>query len=254
MTTAVETESPRTTIRHTFEVRGMHCASCVAKIESALRTVPDVDSARVTLNPPVAVVHTRSHIPSAVLNQAVAKVGDYKLIEGAPEAPAPAADSRQKPESLYPLILIVGYILGTVIVLAAVAGEWSLHRMMNHFMAGFFLVFSFFKLLDLRGFAIAYRSYDVVARAAPAWGFAYPFIEMALGIAYLVAWQPFVTNTATLIIMLVGAVGVLKALLKKRAIQCACLGTVLNLPMTKVTLVEDLGMAAMAAVMLVSLG
>jgi hypothetical protein len=48
----------------------------------------------------------------------------------------------------------------------------------------------------------------------------------------------------------VSAVGVLKALLDRRAIRCACLGTALNLPMTKVTLVEDLGMAAMAAGML----
>jgi hypothetical protein len=58
------------------------------------------------------------------------------------------------------------------------------------------------------------------------------------------------TNLATLILMLVGAVGVLKALLNKRAIRCACLGTALNLPMTTITLVEDLGMAAMAAIML----
>jgi hypothetical protein len=48
----------------------------------------------------------------------------------------------------------------------------------------------------------------------------------------------------------VGAVGVLRVLLDKRSIRCACLGTALNLPMTKVTLIEDLTMAAMAAVML----
>jgi hypothetical protein len=60
-----------------------------------------------------------------------------------------------------------------------------------------------------------------------------------------------VTNSVTLVLMLVGAAGVLKALLDKRAIRCACLGTALNLPMTTVTLVEDLTMAAMAAGMLV---
>jgi hypothetical protein len=118
-------------------------------------------------------------------------------------------------------------------------------------MAGFFLVFSFFKLLDLRGFAGVYRSYDVVARAWPAWGFIYPFAELALGIAYLLNLNPIATNIVTLTLMLVGAVGVLKALLDKRAIRCACLGTALNLPMTTITIVEDLGMAAMAAVMLV---
>jgi len=64
------------------------------------------------------------------------------------------------------------------------------------------------------------------------------------------AWMPMITNIITLTLMLIGAIGVLKALLDKRAIRCACLGTALNLPMTKVTLVEDLTMALMAIVML----
>ena len=122
---------------------------------------------------------------------------------------------------------------------------------MRYFMGGFFLVFSFFKLLNLRGFADAYRSYDIVARAWPAWGFVYPFVELALGTACLLNLNPIATNVATLVLMLVGAVGVIKALLDKRAIRCACLGTALNLPMTTITLIEDLGMAMMAALMLV---
>ena len=112
-------------------------------------------------------------------------------------------------------------------------------------------MFSFFKLLDLPGFADAYRSYDIVARAWFAWGFVYPFVELALGAAYLLNLNPIATNVSTLVLMLIGAVGVLKALLDKRAIRCACLGTALNLPMTTITLVEDLGMAMMAALMLV---
>lgn len=122
---------------------------------------------------------------------------------------------------------------------------------MLDFMAGFFLVFSFFKLLDLRGFADAYQSYDIIARRSRPYAFAYPFLELALGVAYLVRWQLTITNAVTLALMLAGSVGVLRALLRKDRIRCACLGTALNLPMTTVTLVEDLGMAAMAALMLV---
>jgi hypothetical protein len=119
-------------------------------------------------------------------------------------------------------------------------------------MAGFFLVFSFFKLLNLRGFSEAYQSYDVVARVWPSWGYIYPFLELALGVSYLANWNPIITNLATLGLMLVGAIGVFRTLWDGKAIRCACLGTVLNLPMTKVTLIEDLGMAAMAILMLVA--
>ena len=120
-------------------------------------------------------------------------------------------------------------------------------------MAGFFLVFSFFNLLDVPCFADTYQSYDIIARHCRPWGFAYPFVELGRGIAYVLSLQPVLVNGATLGLMLVGSIGVLQSLLNKRAIRCACLGTALNLPMTKITLVEDLGMAAMAGGMLVLL-
>jgi copper chaperone CopZ len=248
-------------MKHDYDIHGMHCQSCISRVGAALRGVPGVVSADVSLTPPRARVEMSQHIPTVELARAVQGAGDYQLSDGdhahtagtlpilsGPATPAATAETPK--ESLYPLFLIVGYIAGAVAVIAWATQTTDAAVMMRHFMAGFFLVFSFFKLLDLRGFADAYRSYDVVARAVPAWALAYPFVELALGVAYLVDFQPTVTNSTTLALMLVGAGGVLKALLDKRAIRCACLGTALNLPMTKVTLVEDVGMAAMAAAML----
>ena len=120
-------------------------------------------------------------------------------------------------------------------------------------MAGFFLVFSFFKVMNLKGFAEGYRSYDVVAKAIPAYGFIYPFIELGLGIAFLTQWQPLATNIATLIVMGVSAIGVVQSLLRKSTFQCACLGTVIKLPLSKVTLFEDLLMVLMSIIMIVGL-
>ncbi len=113
-------------------------------------------------------------------------------------------------------------------------------------MGAFFLAFSFFKLLDLPGFADNYRSYDVVAKRVPAHGYVYPFIELLLSFAYVTALQPFVTNLATLLVMSVSSVGVIQSLRSRRKIRCACLGTVFNLPMSTVTLVEGGLIVAMA--------
>jgi len=124
-------------------------------------------------------------------------------------------------------------------------------RAMRHFMAGFFLVFSFFKLLDVPNFAVSFSSYDVVAKRWLGYGYLYPFLELGLGAAYLADFQPVATNVATLLIMGLGSVGVLQSVLAKRKIRCACLGTVFNLPMSSVTLIEDLLMVGMAATMLI---
>lgn len=236
-----------------YDVEGMHCAACTRKITAALEGLPGVARAEATLTPPQAKVEMSNPVPFDTLQAAVTSAGSYRLRERAERAPPTKAEeifAGAPKESLYPLILIVSYLTGAVFLIETASGVFSLPRAMQNFMAGFFLVFSLFKMLDLRGFADAYRTYDLLAQAVPPWGWMYPFAELALGIAYLLGWRLGLTNVLTLILMLVGAIGVFRSLQQRRSIRCACLGTVLNLPMTTVTLVEDLGMAAMAAVML----
>ena len=234
----------------TYDVHGMHCQSCVQKVTNALEAVPGVSSASVCIETNKANLTLDASVELERLNAAVGRVGPYSLHQPS-ESREPATPRDEPQESLYALGLIVGYILGTTALLAWASGNWSPTSLMRNFMGGFFLIFSFFKLLDLQGFADAYRSYDIIAKKFAAWSFVYPFAELCLGAAYVLGFAPIATNVTTLVLMLVGSVGVLQTLLNKRAIQCACLGTVLKLPMTKVTLAEDLSMAAMAAAMLI---
>jgi len=124
---------------------------------------------------------------------------------------------------------------------------------MSHFMGGFFLTFSFFKLMNLRGFAEGYQTYDVLAKRLPAYGLVYPFLELGLGVAFLTGFEPILTNAATLVLMSVSIMGVIQSLLKKTQFQCACLGTIIKLPLSKVTLAEDALMITMSAVSLLRL-
>jgi len=122
---------------------------------------------------------------------------------------------------------------------------------MQHFMAGFFLVFSFFKMLNLKGFAESYVMYDVVAKRLPAWAYIYAFTELALGLAFLINFNPLITNSVTFVVMSISIIGVLQSVLNKKKIQCACLGAVFNLPMSTVTIIEDALMIAMSGIMLI---
>lgn len=149
-----------------------------------------------------------------------------------------------------PLILIAAYLVGAVVLSALKNGSFALMSLMGLFMGLFFVVFSFFKLLDPKGFAESYASYDVIARRWPGYGYVYPFIELALGALYLFESMPRFTNVATLVVMSVSSVGVIQSLARKQKIKCACLGTVFDLPMSTVTLVEDLLMVAMSLAML----
>jgi hypothetical protein len=175
----------------------------------------------------------------------------------APQSVSPTATSTEtitKPglREYAPLLTIVALILAAA-VLATISESrvFSWHGFMGRFMAGFFLVFGGFKLLDLPGFMMGYSTYDVLAKRVPAYGYVYPFLEVALGLALLVnPHSSPLLNWLILILMGFSSIGVLQVLQQKRKIQCACLGTVIKLPLTVVTLTEDLGMTAMAAAML----
>ena len=53
----------------------------------------------------------------------------------------------EPPTSYFPLLVILIYLLGVVAVIELSLGSFSWPRAMSHFMAGFFLVFSFFNAL-----------------------------------------------------------------------------------------------------------
>lgn len=240
----------------TYAIAGMHCGSCLGRIKDALK--PYADAVDVSISPQRATLkNVRPGISVAQLQAAVAKAGPYTISSMTGANPGVTAAAREgdaafdgEVTTYWPLIVIVGYIALASFAGDGGDGESRVAAWMMNFMAGFFLVFSAFKFLDLSGFADAYARYDLLAQRWRGYGYIYPFLELALGVAYLFRLDPFATNIATIAIMGFSSLGVIRALLDERKLQCACLGTALKLPMSTVTFVEDFGMAVMAALML----
>lgn len=234
-------------MKQNFPITGMTCGNCVSKIEKRLAEHPAISSASVTLQPPEATFEVEQMLSADDLNTWLQPLGHYRVQSTVAKPSLPAADAT----TYRPLILLLIYLLAVTAAVMVASGGWSTSLAMRLFMGGFFIAFSFFKLLDPRGFADAYRGYDLVARKWPAYGIIYPFIELGLGLAYLANVAPMAVNGITLVVMAVSLAGVLRAVLSKRAIRCACLGTVFRLPMSTVTIIEDGLMLAMAALALV---
>lgn len=126
-------------------------------------------------------------------------------------------------------------------------------QMWMHFFMGFFLCqFAMLKLFHPQNFADGFQMYDLIAQKSRFYAYAYPVIELGLGLAYLANVVPMLVYVLTIIILGIGAIGVIKALMKDLDVRCACMGTVLDVPLSTVTLTEDLGMVAMAIILLFS--
>ena len=231
---------------HTYKLTGMTCSSCEAKVKSALLMVENVTKVEVSKDNQTATISMDKHIELSTFQNTL----DKKYTITAMEHNETTEQAKNWFTTYKPILLIFGYITTIAIIVATHQNTFHWMQAMNIFMAGFFLTFSFFKMLDLKGFAESYSMYDIVAKKVKAWGFMYAFIEMALGIAYATNFQPLFTNIFTLVVMSISIIGVLQSVFNKRKIQCACLGAVFNLPMSTVTIIEDALMILMSVTMI----
>lgn len=235
---------------HTYQLTGMTCSSCENKVKSNLLVLPEITAVEVSKDNHSATISMDKHIGLDTLQQAlggsdskyqISPVSHNEMVE----------EARSWAETYKPILLIFGYV--TAISLAVSWQDDAINFMlfMRIFMAGFFLTFSFFKMLNLKAFAESYAMYDILAKKFSAWGYIYAFIELGLGLSFALNLSPFAVNWVTLIVMTVSILGVLESVLNKKKIQCACLGAMFNLPMSTVTIIEDAIMIAMSAAMLI---
>lgn len=243
-------------MKHNYSIEGMTCSSCHVTVKNALSALPGVRSVLITPDPPEAIIEMDRHISIGELQAALKINPRYRISEFSnPVKPVTAPLVEEEKLDFWttykPILLVFGFIIGVTVLIEINHGDVDGMRWMRHFMAGFFIVFSFFKLLDLPSFAMSYSTYDVIAKRLPVWGYFYPFVELILGILFLLNIEPLITNITTLLVMSASTIGVVQSLREKRKIKCACLGAVFNLPMSTITLMEDLLMVVMAGFMII---
>ena len=239
----------------TYSIEGMTCNGCRSGVERKLNEIPGVSEAEVSLekhaakikfDQPVSIHTIRKALPvKYTVEQKISpKERRERVVQE--EVEQEVSELAQ----LKPLFLILFYL--TVAAVLMNRNDWSIGEFMLDFMGLFYIVFSFFKLLDLKGFPATFQMYDPLAKVFPPYAWAYPFIETILGLCFLLRFQVPMALIATIVILGITTIGVTKSLLSKEQIKCACLGTALNLPMTKATFIENAIMLVMAAWMLVS--
>lgn len=226
-------------MKQQFSIEGMTCGSCAQQIQTALETLTGVSDVVVSHQDGTARFKSKSSISDTQVAEVLPP--KYALRTDTPTGPS-------KVRQLFPLFLIFAYLLGTTFLLHKDA--FVITRALPDFMGLFFIVFSFFKFLDLKGFQQSFRMYDPLAKQLSLYGWVYPFLELALGLMFLMRIELNIALWATVVILGITTLGVTKALMGKNQIQCACLGSVLNLPMTEATFIENAIMIVMAAFML----
>ncbi len=148
-------------------------------------------------------------------------------------------------------------VIGGVALLASAAKQvshdaWNDRIWMRDFMGILLVIFSMVKLFDLPGFIRGFARYDLLAAISTPYAACYPFLELTLGLGYLSGLHLDLISVVTMVVFGLGTLGVLRAIVQGRELKCACMGAFLDVPVSVVTLGEDLLMILMAAFMWLS--
>ncbi|MBV7270671.1 heavy-metal-associated domain-containing protein [Winogradskyella luteola] len=242
-------------MKHTYKITGMTCGNCKATVQDSLRQVEDVFNVEVSLENQEATITMDKHVELGKLEEAlpskytISQKEEKNVFASTNATSFQQEEEKTKLQQLKPLLLIIFYI--TVASILLHYKNWNWNDFMLDFMGLFYIVFSFFKILDLKGFPESFKMYDPLAKQVHAYGWIYPFIETALGLMFLMRFQVNIALVITLIVLGITTIGVTKTLLDKKSIRCACLGTALKLPMTEATFIENAIMIVMASLMLI---
>ena len=234
----------------------MTCDSCKSTILQNLNELQEIEAVEVDRDKGEAIIFMTNNIEISKLQNALPskflisekEIDDFSVSSN--ESTLEIDQEQSKLQQLKPLLIILTYISVASILMNY--KNWNSSEAMLDFMGLFYIVFSFFKMLDLKGFPESFRMYDPLAKRLPIYGRIYPFIETGLGLMLLMRYEVKIALIITLFVLGVTTIGVTKTLLDKKSIRCACLGTVLKLPMTEATFIENIIMIVMAISMLIN--
>ena len=234
----------------------MTCDSCKSTILQNLNELQEIEAVEVDRDKGEAIIFMTNNIEISKLQNALPskflisekEIDNFSVSSN--KSTIEIDQEQSKLQQLKPLLIILTYISVASILMNY--KNWNSSEAMLDFMGLFYIVFSFFKMLDLKGFPESFRMYDPLAKRLPIYGRIYPFIETGLGLMLLMRYEVKIALIITLFVLGVTTIGVTKTLLDKKSIRCACLGTVLKLPMTEATFIENIIMIVMAISMLIN--
>ena len=224
----------------------MTCNGCKLSVEDKLSSIDGVDAVYVDLTKQEAVIYSKKPISFSLISDSLPP--KYR-VTGTANIQNNGTIKVSKIKQLKPLFIILTYISITSLLLNF--KNWNSTNAMLDFMGLFYIIFSFFKILDIKGFSMSFRMYDPLAKKVSLYGSIYPFMEVLLGIMFLTRIEVEAALILTIILLGITSFGVTQTLLNKKKIKCACLGTTLQLPMTEATFIENALMITMAFVLLI---
>jgi len=233
------------------KITGMTCQGCADTIEKGFANNSKVLVSKVSFENNELTIESNETFTTEQIDQILSRMGNYSIKKKSTNGLFTTTINYLS--SKKPILLALMVVLVSSLSVEFGFGRFDLNNWLTTYMGIFFILFSFLKLLNVKSFSISFSRYDILAKKIPGFSATYPFIEFLLGIAFLTRTMLIFTNMITLVVMISQVIGVVKILKGKKIIQCACMGSSIDLSVSHITLFENLVMILMASYMIFQL-
>jgi len=233
-----------------YKVDGMTCQGCADNIQNGLNNQSFINKANVSLQESKLTIDSDSTLDINSLNSIVSTLGNYKIRTNTTNILSEIVNYFT---SKKPIVIALSIVILSSLAMQISDETFNLNKWFMSYMGIFFIIFSFLKLLNVSGFSMTFKKYDLISKIIPPYATSYPFIELSLGIIFLTQTQSILiyANAFTLIFMVSQTIGIIRSLSKSEQIQCACMGSAVDVPLSSLTVVENITMIAMATYMII---
>ena len=229
-----------------YKVSGMTCDGCANSIKEALELNNLISSVNISLENENINISSDKSFTVNELNSLIENLGNYKIYEENIFSKIIEYFSSKKT-----LLLALSLVLISSLSLHIGEDNFELNEWMVSYMGIFFLLFSFLKLIDVKGFSGSFKKYDLISKIIPSFAITYPFIELFLALTFLSGYFLITSYIMTLLFMTSQFFGVFISLQKKEVIKCACMGSSINIDISTLTLIENSVMILMSIYMII---
>jgi hypothetical protein len=124
--------------------------------------------------------------------------------------------------------------------------ELNDNELMNNIMSSILFIFGGLKLFDLQKFSTIFSKYNLISKKIPYYSYFYPFIEIILALALFYRYKIDIIYSLIIILMLISLVSVSISLYRCQELRCGCLGSFFHIPLSYVTISENVIMLLMS--------
>ena len=119
-------------------------------------------------------------------------------------------------------------------------------KIIKNYMGFIFIIFGILKLYDLNKFTDIFSKYDLISQKIKIYPYLYPFIEIIIGFILIKDIHIKEALITTIFLMIISIISIIISVNSGKVLRCGCLGSLFHLPLSYITLSENIMMLFMS--------